>query len=449
MNNLWIQLNKYYKYKELCEIFGVKPATGNTKIKQIKEWERYGKLVKGEKATFMFVELYDVPKDKVDNRKGNSGKSEGSRGNRSLYAEYIDKLILNMVIENNYCLEASTGDIFIENPYSNISLDLLTEDYNNISFDRNELNSINAKIIHELPEWIINSYMDKIYLKLNTIIRSSLDRLQKQEYVNYTEDWYCIDQKYNYWQLANDKQIVEIEKSRQYAFDMLEITNKDLFKKELRNKHKKLSLEWLKGNEKKNIKQHSEVYGYRKVFNIKATSKLTKDNRLNENDYNEYKNKLKKLLMNFMHEWLENKTMNNKDTGKEFKLFRDSKRYRVMIILLEKIIWNWKGIENWYDNDNTKHLSWAICLIDMRGKKLDWDMVEDIGLTDTCRKLSEIFGIGNFSDNIKDKLTECMISDDFEDLNRDTIDYISNMDLYSDNNRVIYDLDGDEIGIPF
>jgi energy-converting hydrogenase A subunit M len=82
-------------YRKVCEIIEEHVLTGNAKIAQLKELERYFKFHKqGNK--FVFTEVYEVPLQKIDGR----GKSEGSRNNNSAtYIKTIEKLILDLLIQ--------------------------------------------------------------------------------------------------------------------------------------------------------------------------------------------------------------------------------------------------------------------------------------------------------------------------------------------------------------
>jgi len=88
-------------YRRVCDVLEINVLTGNAKISQLKELERFFKFNKdGNK--FVFTETYKIPLVRIDNRKGNSGKSEGSRNNNT--AEYIDnieKLILNLLVQGS------------------------------------------------------------------------------------------------------------------------------------------------------------------------------------------------------------------------------------------------------------------------------------------------------------------------------------------------------------
>lgn len=84
----------FKNYKAICEWLGVKPASGNTKISHMKEFDRYCKYHKdGNK--FIIDEIYDVPMDKVDKRENN-----GSDGN-SKYYDDIEKVLLYLLQKEN------------------------------------------------------------------------------------------------------------------------------------------------------------------------------------------------------------------------------------------------------------------------------------------------------------------------------------------------------------
>ena len=81
MNINKLEPNKIYKnYKKLCNVLNVKIKGGKSKQLQIIDMKRYFKY-HNEGNKFIIDEILDIPEDKVDNRKGHSGTSEGSRNN--------------------------------------------------------------------------------------------------------------------------------------------------------------------------------------------------------------------------------------------------------------------------------------------------------------------------------------------------------------------------------
>lgn len=95
-----LEVGKMYKYKALCEAFGLEPKTGNAKKAHFKIFEQYLSYEK-QGTWFLINEIYDVPKDKKDNR----GKSETSiqalkdnQGHKKPDFNYNDELQLMILL---------------------------------------------------------------------------------------------------------------------------------------------------------------------------------------------------------------------------------------------------------------------------------------------------------------------------------------------------------------
>ncbi|WEZ09561.1 hypothetical protein P5663_06870 [Priestia flexa] len=87
----------FKNYKALCSELGVKVYSGgNAKKAQLKEFERYFDYYR-EGNKYIVKEIYDEPKPKIDGR----GKSPGSRRNNSVYDNYIQLLIADMLATSN------------------------------------------------------------------------------------------------------------------------------------------------------------------------------------------------------------------------------------------------------------------------------------------------------------------------------------------------------------
>lgn len=89
-------------YRQLCEVLGEKIKGGKSKTLQLKELERFIKYRK-EGNKFVIEEVFETPKEKIDNR----GKSEGSRGNNTVYFDKILDAFLCMVVQ---MAEESNGE---------------------------------------------------------------------------------------------------------------------------------------------------------------------------------------------------------------------------------------------------------------------------------------------------------------------------------------------------
>ena len=97
-----IKVGEVYTYSELCKLLEEKEKAGNSKISQTKEWDRYfsyyhpiNPKTKKESKKFHITEIFDTPKEKIDNRKNNGGHNKGAR-------KVYDCIIpTNEEIENN------------------------------------------------------------------------------------------------------------------------------------------------------------------------------------------------------------------------------------------------------------------------------------------------------------------------------------------------------------
>ena len=70
-----LKINDTFKnYKELCAYLGEEPKKANSKVAQIKEWERYFSFRK-EGQKIIITEVFDTPQEKIDNRGGNNNKN--------------------------------------------------------------------------------------------------------------------------------------------------------------------------------------------------------------------------------------------------------------------------------------------------------------------------------------------------------------------------------------
>lgn len=70
------EVGQQYKYKTLCEPFGLQPTGGDSKKRQFKIFEQYMRLEKNG-TWYTVVEIYEEIREKKDGRK-NNGKNEAS-----------------------------------------------------------------------------------------------------------------------------------------------------------------------------------------------------------------------------------------------------------------------------------------------------------------------------------------------------------------------------------
>ena len=112
MNIEKLELNKEYTWKQICELTDIPYKTGNTKIKQMKQFESLCRFTK-EKTKFTIHEIYNKPKEIEDGRKNNRGSDV-----RSAKYEPLDDQLFAMfddILENNSNLpiiEDKTNELY-------------------------------------------------------------------------------------------------------------------------------------------------------------------------------------------------------------------------------------------------------------------------------------------------------------------------------------------------
>lgn len=112
MNIEKLELNKEYTWKQICELIDIPYKTGNTKIKQMKQFESLCRFTK-EKTKFTIHEIYNKPKEIEDGRKNNRGSDV-----RSAKYEPLDDQLFAMfddILENNSNLpiiEDKTNELY-------------------------------------------------------------------------------------------------------------------------------------------------------------------------------------------------------------------------------------------------------------------------------------------------------------------------------------------------
>lgn len=161
----------FKNYKSICEWIGVKPATGNTKIAHMKEFDRYCKYHK-EGNKFIVDEVYATPLDRVDNRDKN-----GSDGN-SKYYDDIEKVLLYLLQkENKQTIICSVGR----------ALEIVNMINKNYRVAR-----ANVKISSEIigvQESSMNNMFNRYHSGLCSIFENALNKMAGQSLIYYNR---CI-----------------------------------------------------------------------------------------------------------------------------------------------------------------------------------------------------------------------------------------------------------------
>jgi hypothetical protein len=165
-NNL--TAGKVYKnYKELCLELGEHPKTGNARLSQLKEWERYFSYTKqGHK--YIINEVFQTPRNKYDMR---------SYGNNvSLYMDEIEILLLDLLAQ-----ERNQGEIFLSRNMLLKELKMINDNY---SYYRNRTINLSKFMNVSLEE--INEFYESSNSTLKSNLETALNRLKKQSLIYWT-----------------------------------------------------------------------------------------------------------------------------------------------------------------------------------------------------------------------------------------------------------------------
>jgi hypothetical protein len=168
-------------YKTLCEILNEKIKTGNGKLAQIKEWNRYFKHHKeGNKIIIDLV--YDEPLEKEDDRKINNIILNINKGK---YSKEVFPLVKSFVGKNEFEF-CSKGKIM---KY----LKLKNENYDIAYLYPKELaRFLKDKTDIDFNESDINTISSAIYEHSNDKINKAFENLQKLNYISEYSNKYIM-----------------------------------------------------------------------------------------------------------------------------------------------------------------------------------------------------------------------------------------------------------------
>ncbi len=161
------EIKEYKNYIELCKILEIPNTRGNTKVAYLKELARYCNFY-NQGYKFIIDEFYDTPIPKEENR-------GGSRNNK--YSNYLDNLIIKMLLDNNKSIEATFTKIFSE--YT----PLFSNGYK--SFTLQNYEKLAEK--YDTTESLLNLYYNKTRNKVSQSFVSALNRLQKQNIIKWND----------------------------------------------------------------------------------------------------------------------------------------------------------------------------------------------------------------------------------------------------------------------
>lgn len=186
---------------------------------QVANWKRFYNIIDGEKATFIFVEKYETPIEKIDNRKGNSGKSEGSRGNNNTYAKYIDVILYNYFYKLDRYIDYTTTNKLAK------ECCLININYSTAFSNKNKYFKYSSIQTQDSNMTAMYDFFGIVKGSIKGLIRSSLDRLQKDKLIIYIESHMLVYN--NKSRPATDSETLIINSIEDQVLQDMKIENKN------------------------------------------------------------------------------------------------------------------------------------------------------------------------------------------------------------------------------
>ena len=158
-------------YKQLCDILGVKPNTGKSKILQHKEFERYFRYHKIANC-YIIDEIYNLTKEKEDKR-----KDVKKVGNNNKYSKNIQTLIIDLLAQSKderVCLSVGT------------LLDKLEMVNDNYLAGRQNIPKLSEVI--NVPEENCYDFYNYTQKNLKTKLESALNGLRRRALIMWTTE---------------------------------------------------------------------------------------------------------------------------------------------------------------------------------------------------------------------------------------------------------------------
>lgn len=176
-----LELNKKYKYKELCTLLEQEEKSrGKSRSYQLRDWARYFNMYKpNPKGHFYIVdEIYDTVKEKIDNR----GKSESSRNATTVYAEYIDSLLLHDLVNRPKVFHTTVNNIAETTCITN-------SNYKVALSNRSTFESYCKMKYHITDRTVYNNAFYHIRNLIKYVVESSIQRLTRRGHISYLEGY--------------------------------------------------------------------------------------------------------------------------------------------------------------------------------------------------------------------------------------------------------------------
>ena len=172
-----LYVNQIFKnYKELCAFFDEKPTTGCSKQAQFKEWERYFSYRK-EGNKFVITEVFDTPKEKVDNRVNNY-----SRNNKNV-KPFMDYLM------SEFNADEYLNQYFTISNWSTLILHLLSKDVCDMTYRDDDTVFEYCGQHNILDPKLFREYVGTVKFVKKNHNTTAFRGLQKQGHLKYIEGY--------------------------------------------------------------------------------------------------------------------------------------------------------------------------------------------------------------------------------------------------------------------
>lgn len=315
MNLSNLELNKKYKnYKEISELLHEPNKSGKAKQLQLKDWERYFTYKKDGQG-FIITEIYTDAKEKIDNRKGNTGTSEGSRGHNNKYGKYIDVLLENFL----YKQQQKDDVIYITNNCLAEMIKMVNYNYRTCVNNRERFHNF-LYCRYKYPSSIAeNDIFSCIYSKVRPAITSSLNRLQEQDKITYTTNYITYTKHKS--KATSDFENDDIKKIEDDTLKEFSLEKGEEISKKKLLFHQDLKIEFYKKLNEKVIKYFEEIgqeidgfyQGYKIIVLNVEKQKQDKDIKISEKEFNELfltdviesiKNNNERIKQKYAKEWM-------------------------------------------------------------------------------------------------------------------------------------------------
>lgn len=200
---------------------------GKQKLLQLNNLSRFCLL---DKRGFKYVvkKIYKNPTEKQDKR---------ITGNRAIFVEYIEAILLNYFIQQN-----QTRCNFTKKQLWNI-LGMINENFN-LYYDRKLSVDRLRAIDYRINQWQVDNFYSRTRNKLNDITKSALNSLQKRKLIEWTEVIVAKrtlpDGKPNWFEVQKDWQIQKVLECEKEA--LIELDCKSL-NEVIYNKNKNINID--------------------------------------------------------------------------------------------------------------------------------------------------------------------------------------------------------------